>query len=316
MNTFIDIPVPSATNTPGLAVDVSSLGEQKTFVISGPNPPVGRIVVQISGDGTIFAPLILLDPVGDPGPKTIPATARFARALRLEGSGSVALSVGADDTINDFITLGPAPVVVSTIGGPKTFIVGPYQGLSIIEGSLDGIIFSPIAALDTSGADVLRVVGEFEAMRLRTVSGNAPVVIVAGSVPGSLESEVFQLEVGTERKFSVTGTVEKIVAEWILDFDDLAPLIAFLKSRFALVVQTSGAETAIWRVRLGGTAGAVDGTIISTIMLASPAESIATQLVTGLPRPSGAIPVKLTIASTDLVATGFARAVEILFAEA
>jgi hypothetical protein len=121
-----------------------------------------------------------------------------------------------------------------------------------------------VAILSLGGATV--DVEEITAVTLRGLKGDpGPAGIQGPAGPSSPASEnTIDLDFGSE-VLAVSSGDEEWLGERLVDFDDLP---ASLTVKFAAeVLSLDGTGT--FRVRIGGTAGAVDGTVVATITTTS-----------------------------------------------
>lgn len=155
-NVFANLPMP-ALNGGGAAVDVSTMGAQKTIVISGtfPGRAVEVQISQVAGGASGYTPVRTFT---DGETKlVIPVAARFMRAFvknRVTGdSFSCNVDVGAPEARCEFGVV-PIPgadgdgadLAAGTFGSFHTFsMVGDFNGARvIIEASEDGTAYAPV----------------------------------------------------------------------------------------------------------------------------------------------------------------------------
>lgn len=166
-NDFVSLEVP-ATPATGAPSDISGISNGLSLIVQGPASSDGRIVVEISGDGTNFAPVTSISPINNPSGRFLNLAARFARIRRLSGTGPAFAALGGARGDNDFGTLSLNPLDTSEMGPFKTIIVsGPYTGKITVEGSVDGTNFDAIATIDTQGSGVLNIIGTWAALRIQ-----------------------------------------------------------------------------------------------------------------------------------------------------
>lgn len=184
-NIIIPLNVPSGDGSDGTPSNVSGVIGLKSVELSGIFE--GSYTILGSHDGSNYVPLAvfrgseefqqtvaffphLAAQAGGPFDEPRGVVARFLKIRRRSSSGSVSISVGAGSSIttNQFVALAPilpgasgiqAAVdlfsLVPTTGffpGFSIFCVGDIAGLLVLEGSLDGVGFSPLASfLTTTG---------------------------------------------------------------------------------------------------------------------------------------------------------------------
>lgn len=166
-NDFVALEVP-ATAATGAPSDISGISNGLSLIVQGPASTTGRIVVEISGDGTNFAPVTSISPINNPSGRFLNLAARFARIRRLTGAGPAFAAIGGARAVNAFGFLSLNPLDTSEMGPLKTIILsGPYSGKITIEGSVDGTNFDAIATFDTQDSGVLSIIGTWAAMRIQ-----------------------------------------------------------------------------------------------------------------------------------------------------
>lgn len=168
-NEFISLEVPSTPAT-GVASDISGLISGLTLIVLAPESTTGGIVVEVSADGTNFAPALTVSPMNNPSAKFLDLAANFARIRRISGTGLAFAAVGGANVLspNLFGALSVNAVDTSEMGAFKTIVVsGQYDKEIIIEGSVDGVNFASVAEFDTLASNVISIRGTFVSMRIR-----------------------------------------------------------------------------------------------------------------------------------------------------
>ncbi len=194
-NFEVQVPVPVAPGL-GAAVDVTSMGAEKTFVIEGTGD--GQIVLDGSHDDTNFFPFAIYDILTDPSPKKITIVLARIRARRISGTGTVSLTAsGEAGVVNTFVTLAVpmsngagAPSALGTSGMIRTAaVIGPYVGIIGIEASGNGgITFDPVVTFNTGQSDFKTFDGAYSSARVRRYNAREtpiPIVTVGASAAGS-----------------------------------------------------------------------------------------------------------------------------------
>lgn len=192
-NIYLNLPAP-AGNGAGAAVDVSTMGAEKTIVVGG--SMIGQITIEFSNElvPTQFAPL-----------KTIQNNGEFdamvaARWMRVSVSGfkegAANVDVGADDGGCEFdnlpTTVGDglgAAVNVATRGPFRTVhVVGQFRGACIIEISEDNVSWAQVMVFLYPGAQSKLLNAQFFRVRRQNVplvSPGQPEVNLGSAVPVS-----------------------------------------------------------------------------------------------------------------------------------
>jgi len=191
-NQFFNLPMP-VLNGPGAAVDVSTLGGDKTIVVAGQFPGA-TITIELSqdaGGAGAYAPLTTFQSgetrrLGDVA----------ARYMRVNVAGrktplpvfAANADVGGNDMGARFAVLpmpalngAGAPVDVSALGSACTFVIGgEFPGAAItIEVSEDGTDYAPLKTISDYGRQFSTVVtGNFMRVNVR---GRKPIVTFTGS---------------------------------------------------------------------------------------------------------------------------------------
>lgn len=149
-NVFFDIPVPTA-NGAGAAVDVSTMGKTKSFVIGGGFRCCVNIEYALDDIGTEWAPLATFLQSGN---LTIDVAAHWLRAVTSEyQSGAPNVDVGGNDAglVMATLTGDGASVDISTLPGFKTVIV-PTGFVGTIDISEDGSDWAQVFSFQTGAA--------------------------------------------------------------------------------------------------------------------------------------------------------------------
>jgi hypothetical protein len=177
-NVFQNLVVPNYNGT-GPSLDVSGMGAEKTFTITGPFS--GRIVVECSGDGVNFAPTqtFVDSPEGQPLVTEMTIACFFLRIRRLEilaPAGSPVVQVAAVAATGMSVNL-PIPaangytpgatVDVSGFGQTKTVIVcGDFVGSLVVTASADTGAFNAVQVVKVQGGDFFTFDAIYEQMRV------------------------------------------------------------------------------------------------------------------------------------------------------
>jgi hypothetical protein len=206
-NLFFNLPIPAGDGT-GAAVDVSTLGALKTFVVGetlGPNGEGFRCSLNIEMSNAAVAPVAdnewaPVDTFNNPGDITIPISAKWLRVRRSDSktpAGTATCDVGSDDspaTLAAFTVTagdGSGPSVnTSTLPVYKTVTVGgAFRGNVVVEVSNDGVHFAPQFSMPNGGQQSAAFTAEF--MRVSrdgvpVISPGTPIVnIAASNLPGT-----------------------------------------------------------------------------------------------------------------------------------
>lgn len=170
----LNLPAP-AGNGAGAAVDVSSLGAEKTIVVG--DMPRATLNIEFSNEvaPTSWAPVATFQR-SDKITVTFAARWMRARITGFLGGGAADVEVGADDSNPpQFATLispagegAGASVAVSALGLFKTVQVGqPFRGTLLIEVSEDNVTWGQCEAFTAPGSQSGVVAARF--MRVRRV---------------------------------------------------------------------------------------------------------------------------------------------------
>lgn len=180
-NTFITLDVTPFPGT-GVPSDISGLAPNMSLVVEGPESSTGRVVVEVSEDGTNFAPATTTFPIHNPPEATLRLVGAMARVRRLDGTGPAHVALGSVSTaVNLFASLSKVPTDTSLMGPVKTVVVtGSYVKPVIVEASNDGVNYDVVLTLTTRGSDLLPLYGTWAWMRLRDNS-DVPESIAVGS---------------------------------------------------------------------------------------------------------------------------------------
>jgi len=205
-NLFVNLPIPAGDGD-GAAVDVSTLGVEKTFVIGNTPGPSGEsfrctLNVQMSNEALAPGPDSEWAPVATfqlPGDQTILVAAKWLRIRRSDSkspAGTPTCDVGSDDSGVTLVSLpttvgdgSGASVDTSAMGSWKTVQAGgDFRGNVNIEISNDNIHFSPVVSFSNPGQQSATFVAKW--MRVTrdgvpTISPGLPIVnVAAGSFGG------------------------------------------------------------------------------------------------------------------------------------
>jgi len=123
----------------------------------------------------------------------------------------------------------------------------------------------------------------------------APADHVHPAPAGSQAAAVVPVDFDSEQE--VVGSTEEVVAQRFIDFAPFAS--GNVSASFTASVSVDSGN-ATFNVRLGGTSGAPDGTVIATILIPAPqAPSFQDRIALGqaTPRPTGAALLKITAAA-------------------
>ena len=138
--------------------------------------------------------------------------------------------------------------------------------------------------------------------------------VVWNSIDGSGGSSgAASLEIAAGTQHLMVGMTEELLSEFTADFAALTPITLYPKL-VALTKQTGGA-TGTYRLRIGGTQGAVDGTILATLTTTQGAYPSTPDTVTGssFSNPTAPRLIKVTGAASSAGQTARIRGINILF---
>jgi hypothetical protein len=220
LNTIANLPVPPADKTDGAAVNVSGLQGVKTFEISGSYS--GTYSILGSHDGNLYFPVAFFNSGGSSQTvrKTLEVVANFLKVHReAPQSGLVTVNIAARATtacasstqggLNNFFTLatllpganGPQPALdlfalVAATGMDVSNVAcgGSFTGQISVEGSLDGVNFSPLGGFLSSQAQ--RGSGPGQSMFDPIVVGQVIRYIRANVLPSTVISTPTSLTMG------------------------------------------------------------------------------------------------------------------------
>jgi hypothetical protein len=116
---------------------------------------------------------------------------------------------------------------------------------------------------------------------------------------GGTPSAIIQLE--GEGEEEVTGPTEDVVFQRFVDFGGV--ITSNVSPVFSAFVSVDSGDTATFNVRLGGTPGAPDGTVIATLTTQAASPQPAIVAGQAVPRPGGPALVKVTGATVNPNAT-------------
>lgn len=180
-NTFVTLDVPFAPGT-GAPSDISGLSPNMSLVVEGPESSTGKIVIEVSEDGTHYAPATTTFPIHNPPEKNLRLIGATARVRRMDGGGPAFVALGSVTTdLNLFANLSKTSVDTSEMGPVKTVVItGTYIKPVIVEASNDGANYDVVLTLNTRGSDVLTLYGSWSSMRLRDDSSIPESIAVGG----------------------------------------------------------------------------------------------------------------------------------------
>jgi len=221
--------VPPADKTDGAAVNVSGLQGVKTFEISGSYS--GTYSILGSHDGNLYFPVAFFNSGGSSQTvrKTLEVVANFLKVHReAPQSGLVTVNIAARATtacasstqggLNNFFTLatlppganGPQPALdlfalVAATGMDVSNVAcgGSFTGQISVEGSLDGVNFSPLGGFLSSQAQ--RGSGPGQSMFDPIVVGQVIRYIRANVLPSTVISTPTSLTMGGPQNCTCPG---------------------------------------------------------------------------------------------------------------
>lgn len=212
MNQFIDLPLP-AGNGPGVAVDVSQMGPEKTFVCEGNFPGAG-ISVEVSVDGgATFQAIHTFTRTKKLVRHLVCTHARVLVTNRSPNRPFVAnIDVGSEVADNDFGNFvlpagdgdGP-PLDVSEFGNFTTFQVTgnfPKAGIHLMA-SEDGVDYKLCTSFSAGGVKSGNFVAKF--MRVRVTGRSSHPFNVAVSIGASKAAVLTASSILTGDPVTVTG---------------------------------------------------------------------------------------------------------------
>jgi hypothetical protein len=319
------VPVGEGVGTPAI---VGMTGHPKSFVLAG-TVPGGRYVVEGSKDGGSTWD-ILIDDDGtealfisnNGGIKSVDCIVEQVRVRSIRnqaGAPAPSITMGAPPAFgaNFFATI-PVPASQG-LGDPLDLgvHVGPLKTFTVRGQNLSGSRFSILASMDGVQFDeVIQYTADQQGARSREVMcrylrvlrggalGSTPVIAVGGEPvqEGSGGGGTAELSIGSERGFAVTAAeVEEVLAEYVVPLAALSPATVTLD--FAGV--TRGTDGSRFRVRMGGTFGAPDGTELAAFM-GSEVESSESAQGAPFARPAaGSSLIKITGQGSGAVLRGF-----------
>jgi hypothetical protein len=343
-NTFANLNVPASDSVIGTPFDVQVTGRPKTLVLDGAVKPGGRYIVEGSTNGGLtWDVLVGLDGTqgfftnDNAGAKTIDTIVSQVR-VRSEANGIVpappSITLGAPPAlgINVFRDLpvppangfGPVVDLGDSAGAFKTIVLrqgaGPIPAGSrySVLASMDGVKFDEAMffTADRQGARPAQIMCRFMRI-LRNAGGAAPIVSVGaeGLATGTAGTGCAISCVSLEDERTVANE-ETLIAEWMVDFDTLASLGATLG---AVLTGIGRVEAPGQRFELllfvGGTIKTRDGLVVAEI-IEDPGDVVehVLSIHRNFPRPSGPVPVKLTMSSSGpIVGVAHLRSVQIQF---
>jgi hypothetical protein len=135
---------------------------------------------------------------------------------------------------------------------------------------------------------------------------------------GGLADSVAFSQIESEGQKYVIGMTEEVVAEGSINFDLLSSVITDLLCHLTALTKQSGGATGTYRVRIGGTIGAADGTIVNVLDTTNAAYTLPpdTAVDVAFTRPTGTQLVKLTARSSAAGTRASIRGYEIMFVSA
>lgn len=186
-NDFVTLAVPASAGV-GVPSDISDMAFGPSIIVDGPDSSTGEVIIEVSEDGTNFAPATTVFPIHNPIARILDVVAKFARVRRFSGTGPANVALGSVKTTNNsFVALTSTivPADTSEMGPLRTVVVvGQYDTPISIMGSNDGTNYDVIASFNNLSSDVLSFVGAYAFTRLRCDSplSNASVAIGGGFV--------------------------------------------------------------------------------------------------------------------------------------
>lgn len=335
-NTFLSLQVPQTSNGVGAALLVGGAGHPKSIVASG--AVTGRYVVEGSNDGGVTWDILKDDNDGtealftsnNTGVKSVDCVVERVRVRSIRAQATTTppeITLGVPPALGtNFFGRLDVPTAPGTgapldlgldVGPLKTFILRgaiPDRARFTILASMDGVRFDEamLFTADRQGARSVRIMCRYLRVARSGASGPAPSVSVGaepvsegsgnGGPPSS--SAPALLTVAFDPKRGVTGNAEELLYEYAV------PLRALparrLVAELCAIAQSGGDEASVlFRVRIGGTLHAPDGTEIAALSTAGPS---AVRVGSGAPfgRPDEpATLVKLTGVNAGARMAGF-----------
>lgn len=191
-NDFVVLAVPASTGV-GAPSDISDMAFGPSIIVDGPDSSSGKVIIEVSEDGTNFAPATTVFPIHNPTARILDVVARFARVRRFSGTGPANVALGSVKTThNSFaaLTSTSVPADTSEMGPLRTVVVvGQYDTPISIMGSNDGTNYDVIVSFNSLGSDVISFVGSYAFTRLRCDSSlNNVAVAIGGGFVAALSS--------------------------------------------------------------------------------------------------------------------------------
>jgi hypothetical protein len=325
----VSVPVPLSGE--GALVDVSALVGAKTVVLTGRFKGIYELLA--SQDDSHFVPVLLFDAGGvEVIRQTIAGSFKSVRA-RAATPGTIPLGVVTCEVSaiaaageNRFAVLanlaagfiGLSPVLDTAVlfppSGPETDICficrGALQGLLAIEGSLDGLRFSPIGSwrvdrLPEGAPTVLELTPLTTQDKTRylrislngSVGAGGVVITIGGRVPASstLGNSISPIEEASGRLTTLGASGEEILYEEPIDLDTIAAG-TILVARWSAVISALAASVATFRVYVGSTTpgNTAGGTVRATLSTGSPAPVITSVVGAAFANPGGQVLMQIT----------------------
>ena len=180
-NDFVTLAVPDSPGI-GAASDISDLAAEISLIVEGPSSSTGKVVIEISENGADFAAATAVFPLHNPPAGLLRIVAKFARVVRVSGSGPASVALGAPKTtLNLFGPLSLVPFDTSEMGPRKTIVLtGVYVMPIVVEGSVDGVNYDAVANFNTHASDVISIEGTWAFMRVRPGTVLAGVSLAVG----------------------------------------------------------------------------------------------------------------------------------------
>jgi hypothetical protein len=204
------------------------------------------------------------------------------------------------EVLKDLRVLGASPEVIAAVGQtimiPITLMTaqGPFDFVAVVgDMSVDFLKQGLPAGIPTLQSDVVG-----RTITVVTEIGSAGPVAEA-SAAGSSGPDLDGL-------YATDSGSEDLLKEALADFSSLAT--ASLSLTFSALVQSLSGATGTFRLRLGGTDGLADGTLLATVSSAS-ASYIVVRTTATLTNPGGQQVLKLTGQSSSIGATILVKSV-------
>jgi hypothetical protein len=182
----------------------------------------------------------------------------------------------------------------------------------------DGSVFDLVIGIDQLGPELLSVGGDpIAAAGITTyvtaVEGARGPAGPPGEDGTGGGSAAARIDVQFTGEFYDDTASEVLVFESLEDFDVLT-LSATLDVSFLGITKSSGAATGTFKVRVGGTSGAVDGTVVATVTRTNTSYG-NTQNVATYVNPGGLRYVKLTVNTSAALSAAYIKGASVVFTE-